>query len=99
MGSGTFWQLYIKPVRAAEKENQTFMLRMIRWASVNLKLKTEWNYYSYLAKISVKLLISAENVSYNPNSAEISVKLLISAENVSYNPNSAEISVKQLVSV
>ena len=47
----------------AEKENQTFMLRMIRWASVNLKLKTEWNYYSYLAKISVKLLISAENLS------------------------------------
>ena len=61
-----------------EKEGQTFMLRMIRRASVNLKLKTEWNYYSYLAKISVKLLISAKNVSYNPNSAEISVKQLVS---------------------
>ena len=75
------------------------MLRMICQDSVNFKLKTEWNYFSYLAEISVKLMILAENVSYNPNSAEISVKLLISAENVSYNPNSAEISVKQLVSV
>ena len=75
------------------------MLRMIRRASVNMNLKTEWKYYSYLVEISVKLLISAENVSYNPNLAEISVKLLISAENVSYNPNSAKILVKQLVSV
>ena len=62
-------------VLGGEKEGQTFMLRMIRRASVNLKLKTEWNYYSYLAKISVKLLILPKIVSYNPISAKISVKI------------------------